>query len=298
MAVIERTDLGNCAVLTMNRPSSLNAITTEMLEQLDHELDVIEQDSTRAFLLTGTGRGFCPGTDLKEPPKDTQQRINQVHQLVLRMVNFSKLSVAAINGLALGGGLELAMACNFRVAAPEAKLGLPEIKIGLMPAYGGTALLPRLVGSARAECERAQPAGRRVARREERCRDEVDVDGDDRADERPERSADGAAVCKRAHDPRIAGEEHERHDGERELHGLKHIQVLVRVVPGLWVRLAHERNRDGRPERERAREECPLPSLDPEREEALHYVLTRKRARHRARLASGEQPDCPHQPRG
>lgn len=151
MSVLERTDLGNCAVLTMNRPQSLNAITTEMLELFEEHLDAIEQDDSRAFLLTGTGRGFCPGTDLKEPPKDTQQRIAQVHALVQRMVEFPKLSVAAINGLALGGGLELAMACNFRVAAREATLGLPEIKIGLMPAYGGTVLLPRLVGAARAE---------------------------------------------------------------------------------------------------------------------------------------------------
>lgn len=151
MSVLERSDIGNCAVLTMNRPESLNAITTEMLDQLEQHLDVIEQDQSRAFILTGTGRGFCPGTDLKQPPTDTTQRINHVHGIILRMDKFPKLSVAAINGLALGGGLELAMACNFRVACHAAKLGLPEIKIGLMPAYGGTALLPRIVGAARAE---------------------------------------------------------------------------------------------------------------------------------------------------
>lgn len=151
MSVLERSDIGNCAVLTMNRPASLNAINTEMLDKLEEHLDVIERDDSRAFILTGTGRGFCPGTDLKEPPTDTQQRIDHVHSIIIRMVEFPKLSVAAINGLALGGGLELAMACNFRVASACAKLGLPEIKIGLMPAYGGTALLPRLVGAAHAE---------------------------------------------------------------------------------------------------------------------------------------------------
>lgn len=151
MSVLERSNLGNCAVLTMNRPESLNAITTEMLDALEQQLDIIESDDSRAFILTGTGRGFCPGTDLKEPPADVSQRINHVHNIIRRMVEFPKLSVAAVNGLALGGGLELAMACNFRVAAAEAKLGLPEIKIGLMPAYGGTVLLPRLVGAARAE---------------------------------------------------------------------------------------------------------------------------------------------------
>lgn len=151
MSVLERSTIGNCAVLTMNRPDSLNAITTEMLDLLETHLDEIEHDDTRAFILTGTGRGFCPGTDLKEPPEDFKARIDHVHGIILRMAKFPKLSVAAINGLALGGGLELAMACNFRVAAESAKLGLPEIKIGLMPAYGGTVLLPRLIGAARAE---------------------------------------------------------------------------------------------------------------------------------------------------
>jgi len=146
-----RDNIGNCAILTMNRPEALNAITTEMLDQMEAHLDDIEQDDSRAFILTGTGRAFCPGTDLKEPPTDVKARIDHVHGIIERMVNFPKLSVAAINGLAMGGGLELALACSFRVAVADAKLGLPEIKIGLMPAYGGTQLLPRLVGEARAE---------------------------------------------------------------------------------------------------------------------------------------------------
>jgi enoyl-CoA hydratase len=151
MSILTRETIGNCAVLTMNRPEVLNAITTQMLDLLEERLDEIEADDTRAVILTGTGRGFCPGTDLKEPPTDIKQRVDHVHGLIERIVNFPKLSVAAINGLALGGGLELAMACNFRVAAKDAKLGLPEIKIGLMPAYGGTQLLPRIIGEPRAE---------------------------------------------------------------------------------------------------------------------------------------------------
>ena len=150
MSVLTRHNLGNCAVLTMNRPEVLNAITTEMLDQLEQHLDEIEQDDSRALILTGSGRGFCPGTDLKEPPSDPQARITRVHGLIQRMVEFPKLSVAAINGLAMGGGLELALACSFRVAVKTAQLGLPEVKIGLMPAYGGTVLLPRLVGAGRA----------------------------------------------------------------------------------------------------------------------------------------------------
>ena len=150
MAVLNRTTLGNCAVLTMNRPDSLNAITSEMLELFERHLDDIEADDSRALILTGTGRGFCPGTDLKEPPEDPKARIAHAHALITRLVEFPKISVAAINGLALGGGLELALGCTFRVAARDAALGLPEIKIGLMPAYGGTVLLPRLVGEQQA----------------------------------------------------------------------------------------------------------------------------------------------------
>ena len=146
MAVLSRHSIGNCAVLTMNRPESLNAITSEMLDLFEQHLDEIETDNSRAVILTGTGRGFCPGTDLKEPPEDPRARIKHAHDLIVRLVEFPKISVAAINGLALGGGLELALGCTFRVAAREATLGLPEIKIGLMPAYGGTILLPRLIG--------------------------------------------------------------------------------------------------------------------------------------------------------
>ncbi len=150
MSTVVRENLGNCAILTLNRPEVLNAITTEMLDRLNEELDAIESDGSRAVILTGQGRGFCPGTDLREPPTDIKTRIDHVHALIERLVNFPKLSVAAVNGLALGGGLELALACSFRVAVADAKLGLPEIKIGLMPSYGGTQLLPRLIGAARA----------------------------------------------------------------------------------------------------------------------------------------------------
>ncbi len=146
MSVLSLTTIDDCAVLTMNRPESLNAITSEMLDLFNSHLDTIETDDSRAVILTGTGRGFCPGTDLKQPPEDPKRRIEHAHELIVRLVEFPKPSVAAINGLALGGGLELALGCTFRVAAVAATLGLPEIKIGLMPAYGGSVLLPRLVG--------------------------------------------------------------------------------------------------------------------------------------------------------
>ena len=151
MSIITHSTIGNCAVLTMNRPAALNAITTDMLNLFESQLDAIEKDDSRAVILTGAGRAFCPGSDIKSPPDNVRARIDQVHRLIRRLLEFPKLSIAAINGLALGGGLELALACTFRVAASDAKLGLPEIKIGLMPAYGGTVLLPRLVGAGRAQ---------------------------------------------------------------------------------------------------------------------------------------------------
>lgn len=140
----------DCAVLTLNRPAALNTITNEMFSQLEQHLDRIEHDDSRALVLTGTGRAFCAGTDLNQAHGDPQQRLLRVHALLHRLLDFPKISVAAINGLALGGGLELPLACTFRVARRGAKLGLPEVKLGLLPAYGGTQLLPRLVGATRA----------------------------------------------------------------------------------------------------------------------------------------------------
>lgn len=140
------------AVLRLDRPRSLNAINTAMTHELDAALDRCESDEAiRAFVIVGTGRGFCVGSDLKEGGGgDPLDRVRHMHALVLRLVECPKPSVAAINGLALGGGLEIAMACTLRVAAPDARLGLPEVTHSLMPSYGGTQLLPRLVGLGRA----------------------------------------------------------------------------------------------------------------------------------------------------
>jgi len=150
MSVVTREDRGICAVLTLNRPQVLNTITNEMLSAIEQHLDEIERDSSRAVILSGEGRAFCAGTDLNEWHGDPQQRLVRVHALVRRFMDFPKLSIAAVNGLALGGGLEFALACTFRVARRGARLGLPEIKLGLLPAYAGTQLLPRLVGAGRA----------------------------------------------------------------------------------------------------------------------------------------------------
>ncbi len=142
---------GPVAVLRLNRPEVLNAINTAMLGELEDALDRFEtDDAVRALVIVGSGRAFCAGSDLKERRTDPEERIARMHRLVLRFSEYPKLTVAALNGLALGGGLELAMACALRVAAPDVRLGLPEITHSLMPAYGGTQLLPRLVGLGRA----------------------------------------------------------------------------------------------------------------------------------------------------
>jgi len=139
---------GKIAVVVLNRPQVFNAMDSAMLAELDAALDAIERDDgVRAFVLTGAGRGFCSGSDMTEQAIDVQGRLEHMHRLVLRIMRGERLSCAAFNGHAVGGGLELGLACTFRVAAPGAKLGLPEVRHGLMPSYGGTQLLPRLLGA-------------------------------------------------------------------------------------------------------------------------------------------------------
>lgn len=150
MSVVTRKDIGACAVLTFNRPQVLNALSDRLLDELEVHLDEIACGAPRALIITGEGRAFCAGSDLNERDGDPALRIEQAHRLIERLITFPKISVAALNGPALGGGLEIALACTFRIAASDARLGLPEIKLGLMPVYGGTQLLPRLIGERRA----------------------------------------------------------------------------------------------------------------------------------------------------
>jgi enoyl-CoA hydratase/carnithine racemase len=98
VSILNLERMGNCAVLTMNRPESLNAITTEMLDLLETHLDSIEGDDSRALILTGTGRGFCPGTDLKEPPKDIKARIDHVHRLLPRLIGEAGAEAMMLSG--------------------------------------------------------------------------------------------------------------------------------------------------------------------------------------------------------
>jgi enoyl-CoA hydratase len=149
-------DAGGVALLTVNRPGKLNALSTELIVELEDAFSRVEKDaSIRALLVTGAGeKAFVAGADINElaslPPFEVRM-YGLRGQAVFRMLDRSrKPSVAAVNGYALGGGLELAMACTVRFASENAIFGQPEVKLGITPGYGGTQRLPRLVGRGRA----------------------------------------------------------------------------------------------------------------------------------------------------
>jgi enoyl-CoA hydratase len=140
--------------LTLNRPDQLNAVGTATVQSVHRALDQLEKDdSVRAILLAGAGRNFSAGADIGEleqmsTPRQFRAFIDSLQACFDRLQHFGKPSVAAIQGVAYGGGLELALACDLRVAARDARLGVPEIKLGLLPGAGGTQRLPRLLPAA------------------------------------------------------------------------------------------------------------------------------------------------------
>ncbi|HXQ49140.1 MAG TPA: enoyl-CoA hydratase-related protein [Thermoplasmata archaeon] len=142
-------------ILILKNPP-VNALSTALLAELDHHLSAIESDpKVRAVILTGDGQYFSAGADLKEIATldltSAPDVVRRGHALFARIAGLRPPVVAAINGLALGGGLELALAADLRVAGESAKLGAPEVNYGLMPAYGGTQRLPRTVGLSKAK---------------------------------------------------------------------------------------------------------------------------------------------------
>jgi enoyl-CoA hydratase len=143
------------AIVTLDRIDALNALRFAILGEIGDAIDRVAASEARALLFIGAGdKAFCAGADIKE--LEGRSLMAERDGASFGQATFAKLdrlfipSVAVIHGYAFGGGLELALACTFRVATPRAKIGLPEIKLGLIPGYGGTQRLPRLVGEARA----------------------------------------------------------------------------------------------------------------------------------------------------
>jgi enoyl-CoA hydratase len=153
--VLDLTRRDEFSVITLNRPEALNALNAKMIDAISAAIDDAAKAGTRALLFVGAGgKAFCAGADIKELLGRSVIESKRFAELGQRI--FAKLdtlpipSVAVINGYAFGGGLELALACTFRIATANAKMGLPEIKLGAIPGYGGTQRLPRLIGEARA----------------------------------------------------------------------------------------------------------------------------------------------------
>ncbi len=144
---------GKIATITINRPESLNALNYKTIQELSDAFGKLNDDrEIRVIILTGSGeKSFVAGADIKEFSDfgtDAAEDLARNGQNLLfnKIENLSKPVIAAVNGFALGGGLELAMACHIRYASDNAKLGLPEVTLGLIPGYGGTQRLPQLVG--------------------------------------------------------------------------------------------------------------------------------------------------------
>lgn len=152
---VELARQGDVSVLTLRRPEALNALSFQIIDEIAEALDQVEGADTRFLIVTGEGdRAFCAGADIKElreaTPLQMGERMRRGQQAFGKLDSLRVPSLALINGYAFGGGLELALACTFRMATPNAKMGLPEVKLGLIPGYGGTQRLPRLVGEGRA----------------------------------------------------------------------------------------------------------------------------------------------------
>ena len=153
--LIEKQD--NIAVVTINRPTKLNALNKATIQELHDGFNALNEDKTvKAIIITGSGeKAFVAGADIAEfanfSISEGQQLAAEGQALLFDFVqNLSTPVIAAVNGFALGGGLELAMACHFRIASTNAKMGLPEVTLGVIPGYGGTQRLAQLIGKGRA----------------------------------------------------------------------------------------------------------------------------------------------------
>src|SRR5919201_7063263 len=144
------------AIIKINRPEVLNALNREAMSELSTAIDIVgADDKIKVLIITGTGeRSFCAGADIRYVvninPIEGEKYATFIHGLLNKIENLEKPVIAVVNGYALGGGCELALACHLRVASEQAKFGQPEVKLGITPGYGATVRLPRLIGRGRA----------------------------------------------------------------------------------------------------------------------------------------------------
>jgi len=147
---------GSIAKITLNRPKQMNSLSRELIAELNTAINLIGKDNEiKVVIICGSEKFFCVGADLKDlaaviSPEEAYQFLKNVYTSFVRLEKLDKPVLAAISGLALGGGLELALACDLRICSTTASFGVPEIALGAIPAAGGTQKLPRLIGITKA----------------------------------------------------------------------------------------------------------------------------------------------------
>jgi len=157
MKYIQLEPQGDIAILRINRPEALNAMNVDVISELSKMIDILAaDDSIKAVVITGAGeRSFCAGADISYmvniDPMQAERYATSAQDVINKIDRLEKPVIAAVNGFALGGGCELAMACDIRIASSNAKIGQPEVTIGIPPGWGGTQRLMRLIGPAKAK---------------------------------------------------------------------------------------------------------------------------------------------------
>src|SRR5215467_5918139 len=157
MKYIQLEPQADIAIIKINRPEALNALNTDVIFELSRTIDIISvDDDIKAVIITGAGeRSFCAGADISYmvniDPISAEKYASSAQSVLNKIERLEKPVIAAMNGFALGGGCELAMVCDIRIASSNAKLGQPEVTIGIPPGWGGTQRLMRLVGPAKAK---------------------------------------------------------------------------------------------------------------------------------------------------
>ena len=157
MKYIQLEPHGDVAVVKINRPEALNAMNVDVIAELSRTIDILAaDDGTKAVIITGAGeRAFCAGADIafmvNIEPMQAEKYASSAQAVLNKIEKLEKPVIAAVNGFALGGGCELAMVCDIRIASENAKMGQPEVTIGIPPGWGGTQRLMRLVGPAKAK---------------------------------------------------------------------------------------------------------------------------------------------------